>query len=122
MEKMNFENLDIVLFPREKKTNKSPDFSGSISQGRDQKIGDVIFYNNTTKTGTKYLRGYLFLGEDKVGVNIEVKSQQYDDPVKPAIVGTIKIDGVWMKLAMWQKNYAKGDYYSGKIGSVVLAG
>ena len=119
---MKFENMDIVLFPRQKRTNKSPDFSGSISQGRDQKIGDVIFYHNTTKTGTKYLRGYFFMGEEKLGISIEIKSQQYDDPVKPAIVGTIKIDGVWMKLAMWQKNYAKGDYYSGKIGAPVMAG
>ena len=119
---INFENMDIVLFPREKKTSRSPDFSGSISSGRDQKIGDVIFYQKVTKTGTKYLRGYLFLGDDKIQVNIEIKSQQYDDPVRPAIVGTIKIKESWMKLAMWQKNYDKGLYYSGKIGAVVMAG
>ena len=117
---INFENMDIVLFPREKKTSRSPDFSGSISSGRDQKIGDVIFYQKVTKTGTKYLRGYLFLGDDKIQVNIEIKSQQYDDPVRPAIVGTIKIKQTWMKLAMWQKNYAKGDYYSGKIGGPIM--
>jgi hypothetical protein len=120
--KIDWNGVDMAIFPREKKTAKTPNFGGSVGRGKDMKIGDVIFYRNTTKTGTWYLNGYIKMIDETKKVRVEIQSQQYENLERPAIQAAILIDDVWHDLKLWQKEYAKGNYYSGKIGSPQLDG
>jgi hypothetical protein len=54
---------------------------------------------------------------EKFKLFVTVKSQQYDNPEKPAMVGTIQAgeDGRIYNLVLWHKVYKNGKFYRGKI-------
>jgi hypothetical protein len=112
----------LTLFPREKKTPTTPDYGGTINRGADewgknQIIGNVILYVKKNKQGETYFTGYFYLELEKFKLFVTVKSQQYDNPEKPAMVGTIQAgeDGRIYNLVLWHKVYKNGKFYRGKI-------
>lgn len=115
-----FENTSITLFPRDKKTEKTPDYGGSVSRGKNDVICDCIFYAKQNKAGSFYMSGMMFLIPDAEKAFIKIDSFNPDETSKPAIVGTVQIKSITYKLALWRKMYEKGTYYNGSIGAVVV--
>lgn len=55
-----------------KKTDKSPDFWGKLNIGEVEY--DVAMWNNTSKTGTSYLSGFVRIEESEGEGSTETKS------------------------------------------------
>ena len=106
----------LTLFPREKKTPTTPDYGGTIGKGANELLGNVILYVKKNKQGETYFTGYFYLDTEKFKLFVTVKSQQYDNPKLPALIGTISLEGGKMyNLTLWQREYKNGKYYNGKI-------
>ena len=107
----------LTLFPREKKKPTTPDYGGTIGKGANELLGNVILYVKKNKQGETYFTGYFYLDTEKFKLFVRVKSQQYDNPEKPAMVGTIQAgeDGKIYNLVLWHRDYKNGKYYRGKI-------
>lgn len=111
------EGYYLSIFPvKQKKSPTSPDYTGSISKGKMDSLGDVSLYR---KPGT--LKGYFYGIPDKLPLIVEMQSENFTDAALPAITGTIQIgDGPKHSIKLYAKSYKNGTYYSGKIGSSIM--
>lgn len=109
-------NYTIMIFPNQKKQEKSPDYRGFL-KNESSTVADLMIYSRVNKT-MQYLAMYvLWTDKNLASAKIRILNLTFTstDPKKPN-VGDFIFGNKSYKIALWTRTDKNGNpYYSGKI-------
>lgn len=109
-------NYTIMIFPNQKKQEKSPDYRGFL-KNESSTVADLMIYSRVNKT-MQYLAMYVLWSDKNIAsAKIRIFNLKFNstDPKKPNI-GDFTFGDRQYKLALWTRIDKNGNaYYSGKI-------
>lgn len=109
--------LNVVLYPTQKKTETSPNYSGKVTSDGGDLICAIMMYEKPKYGGGVKWTGMLLDGaggSEKIAMDLtENDSKEVNAPHYKSM---LFVEGVSYSIVLWRKRYAYGIYYSGRIG------